>query len=141
MKECDSEKRLTIQSDNFYILRSKEEISVPPGIAIYCRANDETIGEMRIHYAGFVHPLFGWQRKDGRPGTPLIFEVRGHQVKVNLANEERMANLTFYRMSEDCGEPAKGKYEVQTLKLSDFFETWPEKLRKASEDGTVEPEQ
>jgi len=141
LKKADSQKRLTIQSENFYILRSREEISVPPGIAIYCRANDETIGEMRIHYAGFVHPLFGWQRKDGRPGTPLIFEVRGHQVEVTLANDEKMANLTFYRMSQDCGEAAKGKYEVQTLKLSDFFGKWPDKLRTGSEDGTVEPEQ
>src|SRR5262249_44191726 len=36
--------------------------------------------EMRIHYAGFVHPLFGRDRKDGKVGTPLIFEVRGHDV-------------------------------------------------------------
>ncbi len=89
LKKSDSKKRLTIQSENFYILRSREEISVPPGIAIYCRANDETIGEMRIHYAGFVHPWFGWQRPDGRPGTPLIFEVRGHQVGVSLADNEK----------------------------------------------------
>ena len=48
------EKRLKIEKDQFYILRSKEKIAVPRGIAIYCRASDETIGEMRIHYAGFV---------------------------------------------------------------------------------------
>lgn len=29
------------------------------GVAVYCRPSDETIGEMRIHYAGFVHPGFG----------------------------------------------------------------------------------
>jgi dCTP deaminase len=48
---ADSKGRLKIENDRFYILRSKEKIRVPAGIAIYCRASDETIGEMRIHYA------------------------------------------------------------------------------------------
>ncbi len=49
-----------------------------------------------------------------------------------------MANLTFYRMSEDC-EFKEGKYEKQTLKLSDFFDKWPDDLRFISDDGAVEP--
>lgn len=130
------EKRLKIENNHFYILRSKEKIRVPAGVAIYCRASDETIGEMRIHYAGFVHPHFGI-RNDGVKGTPLIFEVRGHQVDVNLRDGERMANLTLYRMSEDA-EPDNTKYIKQTLKLSGFFADWPEKLREVGDDGTVE---
>ena len=55
----DEHDRLKIGKGNFYIMRSKERISLPGGIAVYCRAIDETIGEMRIHYAGFVHPFFG----------------------------------------------------------------------------------
>jgi len=129
--------RLTIETERFYILRSKENISVPPGIAIYCRASDETIGEMRIHYAGFVHPWFGRRRADGKSGTPLIFEVRGHQVNVSLAHGERMANLTFYRMSQDAtGESAPTKYEQQTLQLSKFFGPWPEKLKRNADGRT-----
>ena len=62
--DLDDQRRLRITSGNFYILRSKEKVSLPPGVAIYCRAIDETIGEMRIHYAGFVHPYFGWELSD-----------------------------------------------------------------------------
>jgi len=135
----DETERLKIEQTQFYLLRSKEKISVPEGIAIYCRASDETIGEMRIHYAGFVHPQFGWRRHDERKGTPLIFEVRGHQVDVSLADGEKMANLKFYRMSQDSkGEGPPSTYEGQSLKLSKFFDEWPEKLR-GSTDGTVEP--
>ena len=54
-----------IEPDAFYILRSAELISVPANIAVYCRAIDEAVGEMRIHYAGFVHPRFGLNREDG----------------------------------------------------------------------------
>jgi dCTP deaminase len=130
------DRRLRIENNQFYILRSKEKIRVPAGVAIYCRASDETIGEMRIHYAGFVHPHFGI-RDDGEKGTPLIFEVRGHQVDVNLRQGERMANLRLYRMSEDAGA-GTSDYEKQTLKLSGFFADWPQKLREVGSDGTVE---
>jgi dCTP deaminase len=122
----DENNRLRITKDCFYILRSKERISLPSGIAVYCRANDETIGEMRIHYAGFVHPWFGRDREDGEPGTPLIFEVRGHDVDVSLRDGEKMALLKFYRMSQDCEKPKKtGSYDRQTLQLSKFFGSWP----------------
>ena len=124
----DNNKRLKIEQNHFYIMRSKEKIHVPPGVAVYCRATDETIGEMRIHYAGFVHPFFGYQSNG--EGTPLIFEVRGHDVDVTLCHEEKMANLIFYRMSMDCSEDDyKGSdktYDKQTLMLSKFFAPWPE---------------
>jgi dCTP deaminase len=132
----DKNKRLIIERDKFYLLRSKEKISVPPGIAIYCRASDETIGEMRIHYAGFAHPFFGYERDDGAEGTPLIFEVRGHQLNVTLSHGEKMANLTFYRMSVDC-DKEKSSYQKQSLQLSKFFADWPTKVKVAG-DGTVE---
>ncbi len=134
---------LEIQKNAFYILRSREKIRLPKNIAVYCRAIDETIGEMRIHYAGFVHPFFGENRRDRQLGTPLIFEVRGHDVNVALIQHERMARLTFYRMSEDCKlKPKskrrskrnralpnkKNKYNEQELELSGLFGRWPTKL-------------
>lgn len=138
---ADKHKRLKITTSAFYLLRSRELLSIPKGIAIYCRAIDETIGEMRIHYAGFVHPFFGKGRPDGADGTPLTFEVRGHDVDVSLNHGEKMARLTFYRMSEDANDVAEGDpspYNEQTLELSNRFGPWPEKI-KVHKDGTVEP--
>ncbi len=118
-------------------LRSKEKIALTKGIAVYCRAIDETLGEMRIHYAGFAHPLFGRSRDDDKVGKPLIFEVRAHNVKVNLRDGEKLAHLIFYRMSEDVLEEKeslvgaeKSGYEDQDLKLSGYFGKWPEKLKR-----------
>jgi dCTP deaminase len=138
LEQVDESDRLYIKPDIFYILRSKEKLCVPKGVAIYARASDETMGEMRIHYAGFVHPYFGLYREDGTKGTPLIFEVRGHQVPVSLADKEKMANLIFYRMSEDPPdlteeeqkEEAKG-YSSQDLKLSNFFGAWTKDQKRA----------
>ncbi|MEA2235687.1 MAG: dCTP deaminase [Thermoanaerobaculia bacterium] len=138
---ANQHERLRIEKENFYILRSKERIALPKGVAVYCRASDETIGEMRIHYAGFVHPFFGYGRNDGRVGTPLIFEVRGHNLNVSLVDRERMANLTFYRMSEDAEEDPPTddkKYNEQELKLSAYFGDWPLQLTRL-DDGTLIP--
>jgi len=134
---ADKNGRLQIKKDAFYIIRSHEKIWLPPGVAVYCRASDETIGEMRIHYAGFVHPFFGVDRKDGKRGTPLIFEVRGHDIDVSLRDCEKMARLEFYRMSEDCKpEREDRQYEDQTLRLSGFFAPWPDRV-SCSSDGSV----
>jgi dCTP deaminase len=135
----DANGRLRIVKDRFYIIRSHEKIHLPKGIAVYCKASDETIGEMRIHYAGFVHPFFGFQRSDGQRGTPLIFEVRGHDIDVSLMNMEKMARLEFYRMSEDAiKEGAEGPYPAQSLQLSKFFAEWP-KEANCDSDGKVTP--
>jgi dCTP deaminase len=120
----DNKNYLQITKEQFYLLRSKEKIALPGGIAVYCRAIDETIGEMRIHYAGFAHPFFGRDRRDGKIGTTLIFEVRGHDVEVLLGESEKMARLIFYRMSKDCVRPEPSDYSDQTLKLSSFFGDW-----------------
>ena len=113
-----------ISKESFYILRSKELIALPSGVAVYCRAIDETLGEMRIHYAGFVHPFFGKDRSDKQVGTPLIFEVRGHDVGVVLKDGEKLAKLTFYRMAQDCQQEGTSDYGEQTLELSKFFAKW-----------------
>ena len=137
----DKSDRLIIEKDLFYILKSKEKIRMPSGIAIYCRAIDERIGEMRIHYAGFVHPFFG-KNNEKSEGTPLIFEVRGHNIEVSLKDGEKMANLVSYRLSKDNkkhGNKKKSSYELQSLKLSKFFNDWPDKMVE-KDDGKVEPE-
>ena len=123
--------RFRVRQPNFYILRSKERMMLDRGVCVYCRAIDETIGEMRIHYAGFVHPYFGYTPESGqKQGTPLIFEVRGHDVNVLLSDNEPLARLQFYRMSQDCpANPDVKKlspYNDQTLRLSQFFEDFPE---------------
>lgn len=128
----DENARIQIASSKFFIMRSYERIAVPKGIAVYCKAIDETIGEMRIHYAGFAHPYFGYEKQDGVPtpkGTPLVFEVRGHDVDVSLMDREKMARLVFYRMAEDADLAFKDiddsdLYQHQSLQLSKFFQPW-----------------
>ncbi len=110
---------LEIKPNHFYIIRSNERLHLPADIAVYCQAMSESLGEIRVHYAGFAHPHFG--NRVG--GTPLIFEVRGHNVTTYLRHDEVLARLEYYRMSLPTG-PDSSKYEEQELKLSSKFEDW-----------------
>jgi dCTP deaminase len=125
----EDENYLEIDTEEFYILRSKERFSLPDDIAVYCRAITEELGEIRIHYAGFVHPAFGSSKKrddEGLNGAPLAFEVRGHNVKAILRDGETLARLKYYRMSQ-VGDPEdSADYGDQELKLSKVFKDWPE---------------
>lgn len=114
---------LTLEQEEFYILRSRERLNLPDDMAVGCEAVKEELGELRVHYAGFAHPWFGRNRPDNF-GTPLIFEIRGHNFNTKLRNEEALATLEFYRMSEPVDKPDVGEYDKQELKLSKYFEEW-----------------
>ncbi len=102
---------------------------LPRDVGVHCQAITENLGEIRIHYAGFVHPGFGLYRNG--VGTPLIFEVRGHTVDAFLRDGEIMANIDFYRLSEgvEFTEEEERKmaaevYQNQELQLSQYFGEW-----------------
>ena len=121
---------ISIKPEKFYILRSKERFKLPDDIAVYAQAVTETLGEIRIHYAGFAHPGFGKLRRDDI-GTPLTFEVRGHNVKTFLRDGEILARIKFYRMSDrhifTAGEKEKAQaddFQNQELTLSSYFKKW-----------------
>ena len=116
---------LKIEKEKFYILRSRERFKLPESVCIYCQAVTETLGELRIHYAGFVHPCFGADREDDK-GAPLIFEVRGHNIDIFLQHGEILDRLDYYFMSQDAQEDkekvkSKSPYDNQELTLSKFF--------------------
>lgn len=115
--------KLLLKKERFHILRSRERLCLPPHVAVACEAVAEELGELRIHYAGFAHPWFGRNREDEK-GTPLIFEVRGHNFDTYLRHKEALATLEFYRMSDSVDREEESEYDKQELKLSKYFEDW-----------------
>jgi deoxycytidine triphosphate deaminase len=110
-----------IERDKFYIFRSKERFRIPPHLAVDCQAYSESLGDIRIHYAGFAHPFFGYERENG---TPLIFEVRGHSMDTILQDDDGLAKVYFRRMSRPAEPDDKQVYNEQELQLSACFKPW-----------------
>ena len=63
--------KLHLQKDMFYILPTKEQISVPTKYAIELVPSTHLMWELRVHYAGFFDPWFGWAT-----GATGVLEIR-----------------------------------------------------------------
>ena len=116
--------RLILDPNEFYILVSKERLSIPPGLAAEMVPIDPLMGEFRVHYAGFFDPGFGYS-PDGRPGSRAVLEVRSHEVPFNLEDGQMVCRLAYERMAEEpdalYGAIGTSNYQGQELKLSKQF--------------------
>jgi len=116
--------RLVLQPREFYILGSREKIRVPPTAAAEMVSYDPSVGEYRIHYAGFFDPGFGYG--DGEmAGTRAVLEVRSHEVPVVLEHGQRVGRLIYEQLlavPEKLYGPAAGSsYYQQGIALSKQF--------------------
>jgi dCTP deaminase len=117
--------RLILNPGDFYILASKERISVPPEVAAEMVGYDPSVGEFRIHYAGFFDPGFGYSANEEIKGTHAVLEVRSHEVPFVLEDGQQVGRLIFERLlaaPDRLYGPAIGStYQRQGLSLSKQF--------------------
>ena len=71
---------LVLHPDEFYILASREFVTVPNDHPAELRDYDTRVGEFRAHYAGFFDPGFGMTELDAA-STRAVLEVRSHDVR------------------------------------------------------------
>jgi len=116
-------KDLLLEPGEFYILASKEKIHIPQKLAAEMTAFDPTVGEFRVHYAGFFDPGFGGS--SGGPGSRAVLEVRTHDMAFLLRDGQTIGRLTFEKLTSTpdiiYGEDIDSNYQGQGLKLSKHF--------------------
>ncbi|MFC6197482.1 2'-deoxycytidine 5'-triphosphate deaminase [Ponticaulis profundi] len=113
-------KRLILDPDEFYILASKEFVTIPTDRAAEMAPIAPDLGEFRAHYAGFFDPGFGCAGGTGR----AVLEVRGRDVPFILEHGQPVGRLVYEAMSEEPRAPYGGQgsnYQGQGLKLSKHF--------------------
>jgi dCTP deaminase len=119
-----SDKRLILDPNEFYILASKERLQIPPQYAAEMVPIDPSMGEFRVHYAGFFDPGFGCTR-EGHPGSRGVLEVRSHEVPFILEDGQTVCRLVYEPMAEEpdglYGQIGTSNYQGQDLKLSKHF--------------------
>lgn len=117
---------IILEPKDFYILASRERISVPPTHAAEMVPFDASIGEFRVHYAGFFDPGFG----HGVNGTKAVLEVRAHEVPILLEDGQLVGALIYHRMAQVpdkvYGPSIGSSYQQQGLALSKQFKRDPD---------------
>ncbi len=116
---------LILSPDAFYILASKEYVSVPSKYAAEMRAYDTKVGEFRAHYAGFFDPGFGITEL-GASKTKAVLEVRSHDVPFLIEQDQTVCRLVYEPMANIpsilYGEAgSSNNYQAQGLKLAKHF--------------------
>lgn len=123
---------IILDPGDFYILGSKERVRVPPHFAAEMVAFDPSMGEFRIHYAGFFDPGFGYGASDIL-GTQAVLEVRAHEVPFVIEDGQIVGRLLYVRLlarpDKIYGLDIGSSYQSQALALSKQFR----KLRTATQ--------
>ena len=108
----------------FYILSSREFVSIAPNQAAEMAPYLPLIGEFRVHYAGFFDPGFGHANAGGS-GSRGVLEVRCHEAPFVLEHGQIVGRLVYEKMAEIptelYGANIKSNYQGQGLKLSKHF--------------------
>jgi dCTP deaminase len=116
--------RIVLDPDEFYILASREAVSVPPDFAAEMVPFNPLVGEFRVHYAGFFDPGFGHETGQGR-GARAVLEVRSREVPFVLEHGQIIGRLVYERLTDTpphvYGAALGSNYQRQGLKLSKHF--------------------
>jgi dCTP deaminase len=117
--------RIVLSPKRFYLLLSKEAVTIPPTLAAEMTAYDPTSGELRTHYAGFFDPGFGYDALGGFHGSRAALEVRAHDVPFMVEHGQPVCKLTFERMLEPptslYGPAIGSSYQQQEETLGKHF--------------------
>jgi dCTP deaminase len=117
-------KTIILNAGDFYILVSKQKVSVPPNYAAEMIPYDPSVGEFRIHYAGFFDPGFGWGLPESK-GTHAVLEVRSHDVPSLLEDGQIVCRMIYEELlappARLYGKEIGSSYSSQRLALSKHF--------------------
>ncbi len=118
--------RIILDPGAFYILVSREAVTIPPDHAAEMAPYLAMVGEFRVHYAGFFDPGFGWVGAGGS-GSRGVLEVRCHEAPFVLEHGQIVGRLVYEKMESEpatlYGREIASNYQGQGLKLSKHFRT------------------
>jgi dCTP deaminase len=119
-----TEGRIILDPGAFYILVSREAVTIPPDYAAEMAPYLAMVGEFRVHYAGFFDPGFGHSAAGGA-GSRGVLEVRCHEAPFVLEHGQVVGRLVYERMAERpetlYGAGISSNYQGQGLKLAKQF--------------------
>lgn len=118
--------RIILDPGAFYILVSREAVTIPPDYAAEMAPFLAMVGEFRVHYAGFFDPGFG-HAEAGGAGSRGVLEVRCHEAPFVLEHGQIVGRLVYEKMAERpetlYGREISSNYQGQGLKLAKQFTT------------------
>lgn len=91
---------LVLNPGEFYLLATKERITIPPPYAAEMVQYDATIGNLFTHFAGFFDPGFGWRQEGDTSvrGNVAVLEVEVHSSATVLRDGQPICIMAYEKM-------------------------------------------
>lgn len=86
----------TLEKDHFYILRTSENIVIPPAYSGEMIPFFHMVGELRAHYAGFFDPGFGYGKNGELLGSAGVLEIRPHET-LTVYDRQPICLFEYYK--------------------------------------------
>lgn len=119
-----TEGKIILEKDRFYILTTKEKISIPYNFSAEMVPFSHLVGELRAHYAGFFDPGFGYSENEEINGSIGVLEVRPHET-ISVYDGQPICLMEFFKNKENPTKPyghAGNNYFKQSgPKLAKYF--------------------
>jgi len=116
--------KITLEKDRFYILATKERISVPTSLSAEMIPFSHHIGELRAHYAGFFDPGFGYGKDGSIKGTVGVLEVRPHET-ITIFDGQPICLIEYFRNTSipavSYGDAGNSYQNQKGAKLAKYF--------------------
>ncbi len=122
--QVDTHGKITLEKDHFYILCTKECVSIPNHYSAEMIPIANILGDLRVHYAGFFDPGFGYRPDGETNGNAGVLEIRPYET-LTVYDGQPICLMEFF---ENIGTPKKlygfagNNYGIQKgPRLSKYF--------------------
>lgn len=123
-KIISNEGKIILEKDRFYILTTKERISIPYNFSAEMIPFSHLVGELRVHYAGFFDPGFGYCENQEITGSIGVLEVRPHET-ISVYDGQPICLMDFYKNKENptkpYGQAGNNYFKQNGPKLAKYF--------------------
>ena len=105
---------LIIHPGDFVLIRSRENIRLPPSIAAEIAPYTTELGDMKTSYANLINCKHGWGIE--KPSY-IIFEIRALDTPIIIQHSQQLAKIDLYCMLEEPeGNYIPGNTDFEDLK-------------------------
>ena len=94
-----TKKYLRLKKHEYYLLSTKDMISIPPDYAAEVQAVGVQYGDNRWHFAGFIDNGFGFSQENPLFGNTITLEVLANE-EMRFKDGQPVANLLFEKVAE-----------------------------------------
>ena len=123
----NGERVIVVHPGDFVLVKSKENIRLPPFVAAEIDEYSPQLGDMKSHYAGLVNASHGYDPDRTNIPSHIVFEIRARDQPLIIRDGQNLARFDLYSM---WGEPEARYMETRSTGFADLPSILPNIFKK-----------